>query len=57
MSFALGFILGFLLAYIAPLLPRKKEAKPLSEEDERRQHKAVREYRNFMTYDGFDRQE
>ena len=57
MSFALGFILGFLLAYIAPLLPRKKEVKPLSEEDERRQQKAVREYRNFMTYDGFDRQE
>lgn len=60
MTFALGFMLGFLLACVQPLLtarpsvrraarPRDDEAAPTEEERRR----ALREYRNFLTYDGY----
>ncbi len=56
MTFALGFILGFLLAYVPGLLPRKKAAHnttPPDEDAARRAEQALREYRNFLTYDGY----
>lgn len=54
MTFAVGFMLGFLLAYLPCVLPRKKaETTPPDEEAERRAAQALREYRNFLTYDGY----
>ena len=54
MTFALGFILGFLVALLPERLPRKRsQTPPPDEAAERRREQALREYRNFMTYDGF----
>ncbi len=57
MAFALGFILGFLLAYLPQWV--RKPAKPVQPDEAalRRQQQALREYRNFMTYDGYSQQE
>ncbi len=58
MAFALGFILGFLVALLPDRLPRKRAVAPPPDEDAQRRHEqALREYRNFMTYDGFSVQE
>ena len=57
MAFALGFILGFLLAYLPQWVRRVPKAAPPDEDAQRRLQKAAREYRNFLTYDGFTEQE
>ena len=57
MVFALGFILGFLVAHLPQWVRRAPAAPPVNEEAQRRFEKAVREYRNFMTYDGFESRE
>ena len=56
MAFALGFILGFLVAQLPDRLP-KRAAPPPDASEQRRYEQALREYRNFMTYDGFTQQE
>lgn len=55
MVFAVGFMLGFLLAYLPSALPRRKKTAepPRDEEAQRRAARALREYRNFLTYDGY----
>lgn len=57
MAFALGFILGFLVAYLPQWV--RKPVKPVQPDEAalRRQQQALREYRNFMTYDGYTTQE
>ncbi len=62
MAFALGFVLGFLLAYLPLCLKevgkRQRTAdNPPDEAAQRRAEQALREYRNFMTYDGYRTQE
>ena len=56
MEFAIGFMLGFLLAYVVPTVELKrrgaKKDEP-TEEQRRNAEKALREYKNFMTYNGF----
>ena len=68
MTFVFGFILGFLLAYLAPTAeklaarlqrPSVQTAEKPHEDAERarRTERALREYRNFMTYDGYAQQD
>ena len=55
-AFLLGAVAGGALAYAFKPAPAPK-ARPVSDADRRRAERAMREYRNFLTYDGFSRQE
>lgn len=66
MMFVIGFVLGLVVAYAAPLLMKWRDAlaprtsapqTEASEESRRRTERAWREYRNFMTYDGYAQQD
>lgn len=54
MEFIIGFLLGAAAVYVAPLLTARRAAVPPEPDAEarRRTERAMREYRNFMTYDG-----
>lgn len=55
MEYALCVVVGYLLAH---LTARKKKAPKAAEpttEEKKKAEKAWREYRNFMTYDGFEK--
>lgn len=56
MLFVIGFILGAAVMYVAPSVAARRTAPtPPPEPDaeaRRRTERAIREYRNFMTYDG-----
>ena len=50
------FILGMLAGAVAVLLYQhltKRPAEPMDEQAQRRRERLMREYRNFLTYDGF----
>lgn len=55
MEYAFCVVLGFLLGAIFGNVPRrpKQQVREPTEEEKRRAEKTLREYRNFMTYDGF----
>ena len=68
MTMVIGFILGYVLAVLVPVLREVLAAKtrppsgremPAATDDEsrRRTERAWREYRNFMTYDGYAQQD
>lgn len=58
MAFALGFVLGFLLAYLPQWVSVKRTPPAAPDDAARRRHEqAAREYRNFLTYDGYTAQE
>lgn len=67
MLFVFGFILGLAAAYFAPVLQAwrvhlapKETVRPADTSDDttrRRTERAIREYRNFMTYDGYAQQD
>lgn len=68
MLFVLGFIVGLAAAYTVPLLKdlcmtgkrpptAPKTAETATPDERRRTERALREYRNFMTYDGYAQQD
>ena len=62
MSALIGFIVGLAVAYVLPLIKeglaaRRAAPPPCDDESRRRTERAAREYRNFLTYDGYARQD
>ena len=58
MEYALCVIVGVLVGYLLAVNPRKAKSPTVEPTDEEvlRAKKALREYKNFMTYDGFSSQ-
>ncbi|MBR2406446.1 MAG: hypothetical protein IKB04_09200 [Clostridia bacterium] len=56
MTFILGVIVGCLAMAVLQRL-RKPATPPPNEAEQRRRQQALREYRNFMNYDGYTEQE
>ncbi len=60
MLFIIGFILGCAVAVLPQVMPRLRRptaAPTPDEETRRRAERALREYRNFMNYDGYAQQD
>ena len=57
MEYALCVVVGFLLCVLFGNAPKRQKwkSKP-TQEEVRRAEKAMREYKNFMSYDGFSSQ-
>ena len=57
-EYALCVIVGVLVGYLLAANPRKAKSPITAPTDEEvlRAQKALREYKNFMTYDGFSSQ-
>ena len=58
MEYGFCVVLGFLLGVFFGKIPKcKTHVTEISDEEKRRAQKALREYQNFMNYDGFTSQE
>ena len=57
MEYAICVLVGFFLCFFTVKREKKVKPKEISTEEQNRAKKAMREYQNFMNYDGFSSQE
>lgn len=57
MEYAICVLVGFFLCFFAVKREKKAKPKEISVEEMNRAKKTMREYQNFMNYDGFSSQE
>lgn len=58
MEYALCLLIGLVAGmWLEKLYNGKRKAPDMSDSDKRLMEKAMREYRNFMDYDGFPKEE